>query len=73
MINVTEKRGSIFSVSLSDGSVLTLQAGETAVIKNELVSESLISAEYLGIVSMKEVVKTPKKESTKKMEVQVNE
>lgn len=73
MINVTEKRGSIFSVALSDGSVLTLQAGETAVIKNELVSESLISAEYLGIVSMKEVVKTPKKESTKKMEVQVNE
>lgn len=73
MINVTEKRGSIFSVALSDDSVLTLQAGETAVIKNELVSESLISAEYLGIVSMKEVVKTPKKESTKKMEVQVNE
>lgn len=76
MINVTEKRGSIFSVTLSDNSTLTLQAGETAQIKNELVSESLKNAEYLGIVSLKEVVNKPinpnKKESNKKTEVQVN-
>lgn len=73
MIKVTEKRGSIFSVTLSDDSVLTLQAGESTTIKDELVSESLTMAEYIGAVSLKEV-KPNKKESTtnKKMEVQVN-
>lgn len=55
MVNVTEKRGSLFSVTLSDNSTLTLQAGETKAVKKELVSESLKYAEHLGIVSVKEV------------------
>lgn len=66
MVNVTEKRGSIFSVTLSDNTVLTLQAGETATIKKDLVSESLKQAEYLGIVSIKDIVTKPKKESNNK-------
>lgn len=66
MVNVTEKRGSIFSVTLSDNTVLTLQAGETATIKKNLVSESLKQAEYLGIVSIKDVVTKPKKEPNNK-------
>lgn len=61
MVNVTEKRGTVFSVTLADNSTLTLQAGESQTIKNELVSESLKFAEHLGIVSIKEVLTTKEK------------
>lgn len=55
MVNVTEKRGTIFNVTLADESTLCLQSGETQSIKKDLVSESLRYAEHLGIVSIKEV------------------
>lgn len=70
MTIVTEKRGSTFKVTLSDSTTLTLQSGESVTIKDELISESLIKAEHMGIVSLKE---KPRKETVnKKMEVQIN-
>ena len=65
MKKITEKRGELFSVTLSDETTLCLQGGESKDIKNDLVSDSLRLAEHLGIVSLKEI-ETPKENKPKK-------
>lgn len=65
MTLITEIRGVIFSVVLSDNTTLTLQAGDSVTIKNELVSDSLKEAEKRRCVTLSEVV-TEKKSSNKK-------
>ena len=71
MLKIKEMRGSIFSVTLSDNSVLTLQAGESQNIKDELMSDSLRSAEYLGIVTIKTIPKSTGSNTPKKEKVEV--
>ena len=63
MLEITEIRGTIFSVALSDDTILTLQAGESQKIKDSLVSDSLLAAVTMRCVSMKE---TDKKTSNNK-------
>lgn len=63
MLEITEIRGTIFSVALSDDTTLTLQAGESQKIKDSLVSDSLLAAVAMRCVSMKE---TDKKTSNNK-------
>lgn len=62
MKKITEKRGELFSVTLSDETTLCLQGGESKNIKDELVSDSLLFARHLGIVSIEdaETTKEPK-------------
>lgn len=58
MKKVVSKSGLLFNVTLADGSNLCLQPGEEAIIKNELVSDSLIMAEKQGYVSIADIVET---------------
>lgn len=58
MTKVSELRGHLFSVTLSDGTNLSLQSGETVTIKGDLVSDALLEAERLGIVSLTYVTET---------------
>lgn len=58
MVKVSELRGRLFSVTLSNGTNLSLQSGETANIKGDLVSDALMEAKRLGIVSLTEVTET---------------
>lgn len=54
MTKVTEIRGVLFSVTLSDNTTLTLKAGESVTIKNDLVSDSLKEAEKRRCVLLSE-------------------
>lgn len=58
MTKVSELRGHLFSVTLSDGTNLSLQSGESVTIKGDLVSDALLEAERLGIVSLTDVTET---------------
>lgn len=55
MLKVKEITGHIFCATLSDGSTLCLQAGEETTIKDNLLSESITSAERQGIISVSTV------------------
>ena len=68
MTLITETRGQLFSVLLSDNTTLTLQSGESKAIKKELISASLIGAVANKCVSMEDIVpnNTEKKSSNKK-------
>lgn len=52
MTKVVILRGFMFSTSLTDGTTLCMQAGESKIIKDNLVSDSLRSAYKQGIVDL---------------------
>lgn len=62
---VKETKGFIFSVSLADGSTLTLQPGKSAVVKDSLVSESLKLSAKLGRVVLKKEISNETKNTGK--------
>ena len=64
MIKVSEIKGFLFSVPLSDGSTLTLQAGEETTIKKSLMSGSLVQAVQMRRVTITEIEPETKKEKS---------
>lgn len=61
MIKISEIRGFIFSATLSDGSALCLQSGESAKIKKSLLNDSLIYAKEAGLIKIEEIVEKENK------------
>lgn len=61
MIKITEIRGIIFSATLSDGSALCLQSGESAKIKKSLYNDSLVSAKNAGLIKVEEIAEKENK------------
>lgn len=65
MTKVVVVRGFMFSATLTDGSTLCMQAGESKTIKDSLVSDSLRLAYKQGIVNITEIeTKTTTKDKT---------
>lgn len=56
MIKITNIKGFIFSATLSNGSALCLQAGDSVVIRANLSNESLEVAKSIGLISIEKVV-----------------
>ena len=56
MIKGTNIKGFIFSATLSNGSALCLQAGDSVTIKDSLSNESLDVAKGAGLISIEKVV-----------------
>lgn len=70
MLMVTETKGHLFRATLTDGSTLTLSAGQRKTIKDDLVSDSLryaISVKRVSATKVKETATEtkPKEEKAK--------
>lgn len=71
MLKIKEIKGHLFRTTLTDGSTLTLSAGQEKIIKEDLVSDSLryaLSAKRVSATKVKETATETKPKEEKARE-----